>query len=133
MPSNSTCASPTVSSKGRAETIDTALSDGERNLDLVDTAVVSSDVKPHLKQKSSGSNMAAELLSQNDDNENCSPKLSSTTMQAKAAKRRVLCAEVPVHCRRRYAGQSKVSGTIKGSVKAGVKILYTIGREAVRR
>lgn len=53
-------------------------------------------------------------------------------MQAKAAKRQIKCAEVPVHCKRRYAGQSKVSGTIKGSIKAGVKILYTIGREAVR-
>ena len=54
-------------------------------------------------------------------------------MQAKAARRGVRCAEVPVACRRRYAGQSKVSGTVKGSVKAGVKILYTIGREALRR
>ena len=53
-------------------------------------------------------------------------------MQAKAAKRGLRCAEVPVHCKRRYAGQSKVSGTIKGSIKAGVKILYTIGREAIR-
>ncbi len=53
-------------------------------------------------------------------------------MQAKAAKRGVRCAEVPVACRRRHAGQSKVSGTLKGSFKAGVKILYTIGREAIR-
>jgi glycosyltransferase involved in cell wall biosynthesis len=53
-------------------------------------------------------------------------------MQAKAAKRGVRCAEVPVACLRRHAGQSKVSGTLKGSVKAGVKILYTIGREAIR-
>ena len=54
-------------------------------------------------------------------------------MQAKAARRGVRCAEVPVHCRRRFAGRSKVSGTIKGSIRAGVKILYTIGREAIRR
>ena len=53
--------------------------------------------------------------------------------EAKAARRGVRCTEVPVHCRRRYAGKSKVSGTIKGSVKAGTKILYTIGREALRR
>lgn len=54
-------------------------------------------------------------------------------MQAKAARRGLRCAEVPVDARVRMAGQSKVSGTVKGSVKAGVKILYTIGREALRR
>lgn len=53
-------------------------------------------------------------------------------MQAKAARRGLRCAEVPVDAHTRLAGQSKVSGTIKGSVKAGVKILYTIGREAIR-
>ena len=54
-------------------------------------------------------------------------------MQVKAARRGVACAEVPVRCRRRYAGQSKVSGTLKGSIKAGSKILYTIAREAIQR
>jgi hypothetical protein len=34
---------------------------------------------------------------------------------------------------RRRIGQSKVSGTISGSVKAGVKILWVIGIEALRR
>ena len=53
-------------------------------------------------------------------------------MQAKAAKRSLRCAEVPVAYRRRQAGKSKVSGNLVGSVKAGVKILYTIGREALR-
>mgnify|MGYP003956352681 CR=1 FL=1 len=53
-------------------------------------------------------------------------------MQAKAAKRRLRCTEVPVAYRRRRAGKSKVSGNLVGSFKAGVKILYTIGREAVR-
>jgi glycosyltransferase involved in cell wall biosynthesis len=53
-------------------------------------------------------------------------------MQAKAARRGLRCLEVPVDARARRAGESKVSGTIKGSVKAGAKILYTIGREAVR-
>jgi len=53
-------------------------------------------------------------------------------MQAKAAKRSLRCAEVPVAYRRRRAGKSKVSGNLVGSVKAGVKILYTIGREALR-
>jgi len=47
-------------------------------------------------------------------------------MQVKAAKLGLRCTEVPLRYRRRAAGQSKVSGTIKGSVKAGWKILYTI-------
>ncbi len=53
-------------------------------------------------------------------------------MQAKAARRKLKCREIPVHCKNRFAGQSKISGTIMGSVRAGTKILYTIGREAVR-
>jgi glycosyltransferase involved in cell wall biosynthesis len=53
-------------------------------------------------------------------------------MQARAARLGLRCAEVPVAYRRRRAGQSKVAGTVKGSVKAGVKILWTIGREAAR-
>ena len=54
-------------------------------------------------------------------------------MQAKAARQSVRCVEVPVNYRARRAGHSKVSGNLKGSVKAGIKILYTIGREAFRR
>lgn len=50
-------------------------------------------------------------------------------MQAKAARRGVRSAEVPVAYRRRVAGQSKVSGTLKGSFRAGTKILWTIGKE----
>jgi glycosyltransferase involved in cell wall biosynthesis len=46
-------------------------------------------------------------------------------MQLKAAKNGLKCAELPVRYRRRV-GQSKVSGTIKGSVMAGYKILVTI-------
>ena len=53
-------------------------------------------------------------------------------MQAKAAKRGLRCAEIAVDAHTRMAGKSKVSGSIKGSVKAGIKILYTIGREALR-
>ncbi len=52
-------------------------------------------------------------------------------MQVKAAKRGVAVAEVPVRYRKRI-GKSKVSGTLKGVVFAGTKILYTIGREALR-
>lgn len=50
-------------------------------------------------------------------------------MQAKAARRGVRSVEVPVAYRRRVAGQSKVSGTLKGSFRAGTKILWTIGKE----
>ena len=50
-------------------------------------------------------------------------------MQAKAARRGLKCAEVCVRYRPRRAGQSKISGQLEGSIKAGVKILWTIGRE----
>ncbi len=51
-------------------------------------------------------------------------------MQVRAARLGLPVAEVPVGYRRRI-GQSKISGTLGGSVRAGVKILYVIGREAV--
>ncbi len=46
-------------------------------------------------------------------------------MQIKAAKHKMTYAEVPVNYRVRI-GESKVSGTIKGAVLAGVKILWCI-------
>jgi glycosyltransferase involved in cell wall biosynthesis len=46
-------------------------------------------------------------------------------MQARAAKQKVRYVEVPVNYRKRI-GVSKVSGTVKGSVLAGYKILLTI-------
>ncbi len=46
-------------------------------------------------------------------------------MQVKAAKLKFNCIEVPVDYRRRI-GKSKVSGTIKGTILAGHKILWTI-------
>jgi glycosyltransferase involved in cell wall biosynthesis len=49
-------------------------------------------------------------------------------MQVKAAKMRLACTEVPVRYRRRAAGKSKVSGTIKGTILAGWKIIITIFR-----
>lgn len=51
-------------------------------------------------------------------------------MQVKAAKRKLRCTEVPVSYRPRI-GVSKVSGTISGSIKAGIKILWIIFREAL--
>lgn len=50
-------------------------------------------------------------------------------MQVKAAKHQLRCTEVPVKYRKRAAGKSKVSGTIKGSVLAGWKIITTILKE----
>ncbi len=47
-------------------------------------------------------------------------------MQIKAALHRLRCAEVPVSYRKRVAGRSKVSGTLKGVILAGGKILGLI-------
>jgi glycosyltransferase involved in cell wall biosynthesis len=47
-------------------------------------------------------------------------------MQVKAAKRKLRCAEVPVQYRSRIAGKSKVSGSLRGSTNAAVKIISTI-------
>lgn len=46
-------------------------------------------------------------------------------MQVKAAKQHIRFMEVPVTYRKRI-GVSKVSGTVKGTIMAGYKILYTI-------
>jgi glycosyltransferase involved in cell wall biosynthesis len=53
-------------------------------------------------------------------------------MQVKARRRGLRVREVPVDYRRRI-GRSKVSGTLAGSVRAGVKILGTIARAAFAR
>ncbi|MEJ2071375.1 MAG: glycosyltransferase family 2 protein [Syntrophobacterales bacterium] len=52
-------------------------------------------------------------------------------MQIKAAAQGLRVLEIPVSYRRRV-GQSKISGTIRGIVGAGTKILATIGKEAYR-
>lgn len=49
-------------------------------------------------------------------------------MQVKAAKNGFRCTEVPVSYRKRI-GTSKVTGTITGSVMAGVKIIWMIFRQ----
>ncbi|MCF8465506.1 MAG: glycosyltransferase family 2 protein [Flavobacteriales bacterium] len=46
-------------------------------------------------------------------------------MQIKAAKMKLKCVEVPVNYRVRI-GQSKVSGTVKGTIGAGYKIILTL-------
>jgi glycosyltransferase involved in cell wall biosynthesis len=48
-------------------------------------------------------------------------------MQIKAARAGLRIVELPVPYRRRV-GQSKISGTFKGTIKAGAKILWTIFR-----
>ena len=53
-------------------------------------------------------------------------------MQIKAAKHGLRIAEVPVSYRRRI-GASKISGTVAGSVRAGVKILSTICRHSRKK
>lgn len=50
-------------------------------------------------------------------------------MQLRAARVGVRATEVPVPYRRRI-GQSKISGTIVGSIRAGAKILWTVARHA---
>lgn len=50
-------------------------------------------------------------------------------MQLKALKQKLRCLEVPVHYRNRI-GISKVSGTVKGTIFAGVKILLWIFKYA---
>lgn len=48
-------------------------------------------------------------------------------MQIKAAKQKLKFKEIPVHYRKRI-GTSKITGTIKGTVMAGYKIIITIFR-----
>jgi hypothetical protein len=53
-------------------------------------------------------------------------------MQVKAAQQRLRCTEIPVSYRVRV-GKSKITGTLKGTIKAGYKILWTIAVNALRR
>jgi len=49
-------------------------------------------------------------------------------MQIKAHRAGLRVAEVPVHCRRRRLGRSKISGTLRGTLLAGIKIIWTLVR-----
>jgi glycosyltransferase involved in cell wall biosynthesis len=51
-------------------------------------------------------------------------------MQIRAVKQGLRWREVPANYRKRI-GQSKISGTVKGTVLAGSKILYIVAREAI--
>lgn len=52
-------------------------------------------------------------------------------MMVKAAKRKLRVVEVPVSYRKRI-GQSKISGSAWESLKAGAKMIYTMGRYVLR-
>jgi hypothetical protein len=51
-------------------------------------------------------------------------------MQMVAARRHLRVLELPVDCRRRIGGASKVSGSLRGTVKAASRILATFARVA---
>lgn len=53
-------------------------------------------------------------------------------MQIKAARHNLRVREIPVNYRRRRAGQSKISGTLRGTFSAGMKIIWTIFRYSLR-
>jgi glycosyltransferase involved in cell wall biosynthesis len=52
-------------------------------------------------------------------------------MQMKAARARLRILEIPVNHRRRSGGESKVSGTLRGTFVAGPRILATLVRVAL--
>ena len=54
-------------------------------------------------------------------------------MQMRAARSGLRILEVPVRCRRRTAGSSKVTGSIRGTLRAGSRIAMTILRIAADR
>jgi len=52
-------------------------------------------------------------------------------MQMKAARSGLRILEVPVDYRRRAGGESKIAGTVWGSIKAASRILFTLARIAI--
>jgi glycosyltransferase involved in cell wall biosynthesis len=54
-------------------------------------------------------------------------------MQMRVARSGLRVLEVPVPYRRRIGGHSKVAGTLRGSIKAGLKIISTFARVALER
>ncbi|MCL4523915.1 MAG: glycosyltransferase family 2 protein [Acidobacteria bacterium] len=53
-------------------------------------------------------------------------------MQIKAARHKLRVQEIPVSYRRRRAGKSKISGTLRGTFSAGWKIIWTIFRYSLQ-
>lgn len=54
-------------------------------------------------------------------------------MQMRAARARLRILEVPVNHRCRTGGESKVSGTLRGTFMAGIRIVATLFRVAIER
>jgi glycosyltransferase involved in cell wall biosynthesis len=54
-------------------------------------------------------------------------------MQMRAARAGLRILEVPVDYRRRIGGESKVAGSLRGSLKAGLRIMATFVRVALER
>jgi hypothetical protein len=54
-------------------------------------------------------------------------------MQMRVARLGLRVREVPVDYRRRIGGESKVAGSLSGSLRAGAKILSTFARVALER
>lgn len=52
-------------------------------------------------------------------------------MQMRAARARLRILEIPVDNRRRLGGQSKVAGSLGGSLRAGARILGAFGRQVL--
>jgi len=52
-------------------------------------------------------------------------------MQMRAARSRLRILEIPVDYRRRIGGHSKVAGSLRGSLKAGARIIATFMRVAM--
>jgi len=52
-------------------------------------------------------------------------------MQIKAHRAGLRVLEIPVNYRNRIAGESKISGNLRGSLRAGWKILWTIAKHGL--
>jgi hypothetical protein len=52
-------------------------------------------------------------------------------MQMRAAQRRLRIREIPVDYGCRIGGQSKVAGSLRGTIKAGTRIIATFCRVAL--
>ena len=53
-------------------------------------------------------------------------------MQMKACQQRLRILEVPLPYRRRYGGESKVAGSLRGTLRASTKIVSTFIRVAAK-
>jgi hypothetical protein len=54
-------------------------------------------------------------------------------MQMRAARAGLRILELPVPYHRRTGGHSKVAGSLRGTIRAGLRIVTTFGRVAMQR